>query len=135
MPRLHTGGIYKIISYDSNTKYITCSYDKTVMVRNSEDNTVIKTLTDHKEAVRDILLLSDGRLASCSADKTIKIWNLTNGNCEQTLIGHSNRVFCLLELPNSILLSSSHDSSIGLWDISQKYQNELQFYHQIKNDK
>ena len=135
IPRLHTNSIYKIISYDNNTKYITCSFDKTIIIRNSEDNTVIRTLIGHIASVRDILLLSDGRLASCSEDKTIKIWNLTNGSCEQTLIGHSNMVYCLLELPNSILLSGSHDSSIGVWDISQKDKKELQFYYQVKNDR
>ena len=133
--RLHTDIIRKIIGFDNNTKYITCSKDKTIIVRNSEDNTVIRTLTGHKNTVRDILLLSDGRLASCSEDETIKIWNLTDGTCEQTLIGHSHIIYCLLELPNSILLSGSNDSSIGVWDVSQKDQNELQFYHQVENDK
>ena len=135
IPRLHTDAIYKIISYDKNTKYITCSNDKTIIIRNCEDNTIIRTLIDHKDAVRDILLLSDGRLASSSQDNTIKIWNLTNGNCEQTLIGHFDYVYCLLELPNSILLSGSLDSSIGIWDISQQNQKELQFYHQVRNKK
>ena len=135
IPILHTRGILKLISYDNNSKCITCSGDKTIIVRNYIDNTVIKTLNGHKNYVWDLLLLSDGRLASCSEDKTIKIWNLTNGNCEQTLIGHSDDIYCLLELPNSILLSGSFDKSIGLWDISQKDQEELHFYHQVKNDK
>ena len=135
IPRLHISIIHKIISYDNNTKYITCSHDTVIIIRDSKDNKVIRTLTDHKEAVWDILLLSDGRLASSSTDKTIKIWNLSSGNCEQTLIGHANWVYCLLELPNSILLSGSHDLSIGVWDISQKNKNELQCYHQVKNYK
>ena len=134
-PRLHTNVIYKIISYEKDTKYITCSHDKTIIIRNYADNTIIRILIDHKDAVWDIFLLSNGRLASASQDHTIKIWNLTNGNCEQTLIGHSHWVYCLLELPNSILLSGSEDSSIGLWDISQQNQKELHFYHQVKNDK
>ena len=135
IPRLHIGIIHKLICYDNNTKYITCSHDTAIIIRNCEDNKIIRTLTDHKEAVWDILLLSDGRLASSSTDKTIKIWDLNSGNCEQTLIGHYDWVYCLLELPNSILLSGSHDLSIGVWDISQKDENELQFYHQVKNDK
>ena len=134
IPRLHTEDINKIICYDNNTKYITCSIDKTIIIRNCENNTVISTI-DHKEAVHDIILLSNGSLASSSVNNTIKIWNLTNGNCEQTLIGHSSFVYCLLELPNSILLSGLHDSSIGVWDISQKNQKELKFSHQVKNDK
>ena len=135
IPRLHTKSVYKIISYENNTKYITCSADKTIIIRNCEDNTIIRTFTNHKKAVRDIFLLSNGRLASASEDNTIKIWNLTNGNCEQRLIGHSDWVYCLLELPNSIILSGSKDSSIGLWDISQQNQKKLQFYHNVKNDK
>ena len=135
IPKLHTDTIYKIIIYENNTKYITCSSDKTIIIRNCEDNKVIRILTDPKDAVRNILLLSDGRLASSSQNKIIKIWNLTNGSCEQTLIGHSNWVYCLLELPNLMLLSGSFDSSIGVWDISQKDKKELRFYHQIKNDK
>ena len=134
IPRLHTNVIYKIINYENHKKYITCSKDKTIIVRNSEDNRIITTLSDHKEAVRDILLLSNGKLASSSQDKTIKIWNLTNGTCEQTLIGHSDSVYCLLELKNSILLSCSKDLSIGVWDISRKHKRESQFY-QVKNDK
>ena len=135
IPILHTNVIYKIISYDSNTKYITCSRDKTIIIRNCEDNTLIKTLIHHKKAVCDILLLSNGRLATASQDKKIKIWNLTNGKCEKTLIGHSGYVYCLLELSNSILLSGSKDSSIGIWDISQQNNKKLQFYNQVKNDK
>ena len=133
--RLHTDIINKMISYENNTKYITCSADKTIIIRNCEDNTVIRTLIGHQGSVCDILLLPNKRLASSSGDKTIKIWNLTNGNCEQTLIGHSNTIHCLSELTNSILLSGSSDSSIGLWDISQMDIKELQFYHQVKNTK
>ena len=133
--KLHADIIYKIISYENNTKFITCFNDGKIILRNCEDNKIIRTFTDHKESVRDILLLSNGKLASASQDKTIKIWNLTNGNCEQTLIGHSQSIYSLLELPNLILLSFSHDSSIGVWDISQTDNKELQFNHQVKNDK
>ena len=132
VPRLHTKFICKIIAYENDSKYITCSGDETISIRNSEDNKVIRTLIDHQEVVRDILLLSNRRLVSFFADNKIKIWNLTNGNCEQILIGHSSWVYCLLELPNSILFSGSDDSTIGIWDISRKDEKELQFYDQVK---
>ena len=132
---MHTDFIFKIISYENDSKNITCSKDKPIIVRNSIYNSVIKTLIGHKGQVNNIILLSNGRLASSSDDKTIKIWNLTDGNCEQTLIGHSSSVNCLLELPDSLLLSGSFDSSIGLWDISQKDKKELKFSQQVKYDK
>ena len=100
--------MFKIISYENDSKYITCSKDKSIISRNCEDNTLIKTLIDHKEQVHDILLLSDGRLVSASYD----------ANCEQILIGHVYEIYCLLELRNSIFLSASSDLSIGVRDIS-----------------
>ena len=118
IPILHSNIIYKIISYDNNTKYITCSKDKFIIIRNCDDNKIVKTLVGHSEPVRDILLLSGERLASSSQDNTIKIWNLNDGQCYNTFIGHSDSVYCLLQLPNSKLLSGSQDSSIGIWDIS-----------------
>ena len=102
--KLHTSTITKIISYDNDTKYITCSYDKTIIIQNSEDNTIVRNLTGHKEPVLDIVLLSDGRLAALLWIKHSK-YGILLGNCEQTLIGHSDWVYCLLELLNSILLS------------------------------
>ena len=72
IPRFHINKIYKIISYDNDKNYITCSKDKTIIIRNCEDNSIIKTLSDHKESVCDIIILSDGRLASASEDKKSK---------------------------------------------------------------
>ena len=139
IPTLHSSVIHKIISYDKNTKYITCSKDKTIIIRNSKDNSVIRTLNDHKAPVRDIILLSDGRLASTSEDNTIKIWNLLNGDCEQTLVGHSDTVYSLLQLSNPILLSGSQDSSMGIWKNLPTYLNSRSYsWHlasQVKNDK
>ena len=132
MPRLHSRLITKIISYDNDKRYVTSSDDKSIIVHNSLDNTVIRTLIDLKVYLRDIFLLSDGRLASSFEDKTIKIWSLGNGNCEQILIGHSSLVYCLLELLNSILLSDSKDSIIGIWDISKKIRRNYNFIIKLK---
>ena len=129
IPKLHTDTINKIV-YVNRNKYITCSKDKTIIIRNLEDNKIKDTFVGHTESVCDIILLTDNRLASCSQDNKIKIWYI-NGFCEETLIGHSDTVYCLLEMQNSILLSGSQDSSIGIWNISHGVPKS-QFY---KNDK
>ena len=135
IPKLHTSGITKIISFDNHKKFITCSGDTNIIVRNKEDNQIINTLIGHQEDVRDIILLQDGRLASCSNDKLIKIWNISTNQCHQTLVGHTNLVYCLVELPNSILLSGSQDNSLRLWDLSQKDKTNIESFSIIKNDK
>ena len=56
--------MFKIIIYENDSKYITCSDDKTIYIQNCEDNRAIKTLNGHKEPVHDILLLSNERLVS-----------------------------------------------------------------------
>ena len=46
----------------------------------------IKTINEHSNYIKSLLLLSDGRLASCSFDKTIKIYNINNNyHCDITL--------------------------------------------------
>ena len=57
IPKFHSDAINKIISYKN--KFITCSRDKTIIIRKCKDNKVIRTLTDHEAPVRDIILLSD----------------------------------------------------------------------------
>ena len=51
-PRLHTNVISKLLSYDNNTKLITCSNDRNIIIRNKHNNQSIRTLS----ALLEILL-------------------------------------------------------------------------------
>ena len=45
----------------------------------------MKTLEGHTDWVRDMVLLSDGRICSVSTDGSAKIWNIESGACELTV--------------------------------------------------
>ena len=131
----HTKSVYKILCYDDNTKYITCSTDTNIIIRNALDNRIINTLKGHSNKIRYIHLLKDGRLASCSDDTMVIIWNLEKGISEQILMGHSAFVTCLLELPDSKLITGSFDQSIRLWEIKSRSDRLCQHFNVIQNDK
>ena len=97
--RLHFYVINKNIVCDG-TKLIKCSDNNTIILRNCESNNIVRTFYH-----RNLLLLTNAKLASTSQDETIKIGNLTTGLCEQKLINHSDTIYCLLELPNWRLLT------------------------------
>jgi len=118
LPSFHDKVVSRIIFYDNNKKFITCSWNNSINIRNSDFNQVICVLYGHKNCVSYILLLSDGRLASCGYDKTIRIWDIEHRDKpvlfgkEQVLHGHKQGVSALLEIENSVLLSCSWDATL-----------------------
>lgn len=47
-------------------------------------NTYI-TIKAHRQYIKQLLMLKDGRLASCARDENIKIWDIITGKCNMTL--------------------------------------------------
>ena len=133
LPRLHHESVRKLILFDNNTKIISCSHDKTIIIRDIEENKILHHLKGHGSWIWDMILLNDGRLASCSADRTIKIWNITTGKCQQTLQGHVKWAYCLLELSDNIIISGSNDKTLMLWDLKVKDKFIRGAYHVVEN--
>lgn len=95
--------------------------DKTVIVWNVSDRTVLHKFTGHTRGVSDVAWSPDStRLASASDDGTVQVWSVSNPLADPlTLKGHTNYVFCVAFHPNgNILASGSFDESIRLWDLS-----------------
>jgi len=76
-----------------------------------------KKLVGHTDKVRDIILLTNGKLASASFDGKVKIWNMENSVCEMTLQGHSN-AYVVVELPKDMLISGGFDG-IRVWNLKE----------------
>jgi len=121
-PTAHTDWINKAVFTKDNTKFITCSDDNNIHIYEVSSGHLSLTLSEHEGNVRNIILLSDGRLASCGwrPDNTVKIWNIENGLCEATFKEHTQHVHTLLELPGSMLLSGSSDKKICIWNLLAK---------------
>ena len=58
----------------------------------------IKTLKGHKDKIRAMIKLKDGRIASGSYDNTIKVWNLLNDKEDFILKDKVDDGFCLIQL-------------------------------------
>ena len=73
----------------------------------------------HLASVKQVICLSDGRLASCSNSKKIKIWSISNGKLLFELKGHTDEVTSLALLPNGWLASGSR-GAIKIWDLNEQ---------------
>jgi len=114
----HSARVWKVISIENDTKYVTCSEDKSIHVYNAQNKQLLKKLEGHVATILDILMLSNNMLASGSRDNTIKLWNITEGTCLHTLQGHTGRIRCLAEAKKSILISGSYDKTIRFWNLN-----------------
>jgi WD40 repeat protein len=72
---------------------ITCSYDHTVKVWDTDTFACVHTLADHEAEVTYIALSPDGSLlASASVDHTVRLWGLPGYEHVGTLVGHKDEV-------------------------------------------
>lgn len=62
----------------------------------------VKTLTGHREWVRQIRVSPDGLiLASCSNDQTVRIWLMSTKECKLEMREHEHVVECIAWAPES----------------------------------
>lgn len=113
----HKKSIYKVVFMEDEKEFVTCSDDSTIMIWNTTNGQVLKTLTGHTDRIWAIIKLRDGRLASASSDQKIRIWNTAKGTCERILSGHTGYVCALMEFPHSIIVSGSQDKTLRFWDL------------------
>jgi WD40 repeat protein len=70
----------------SNDRLISGSNDSTIKVWNMNDNSLITSLTGHKDQMRCLVSLEhDNRLVSIADDNTYKIWDMNTYNCIKTI--------------------------------------------------
>lgn len=94
-------------------------------VKKTSTKNPLMTLTEHSEAITDLIWIKSGKsrlstaakLATCSMDNTIKQWDIELGKVSQTLSG--SKAFLSIDYSplNSCLISGSCDRHIRLWDL------------------
>ena len=62
--------------------------DKTIRIWDTENGSIVKTLTGHSIFVQALTVLADGNLASGDGDGQIRIWNINTGVTIKTIKGH-----------------------------------------------
>jgi hypothetical protein len=91
----------------------------------NNSNLNIQNIKAHKDIVRKIIELKDGRYVSCSQDKTIKIWKFINNNLilDRTINVDSLKkgVSSIEEVNKNVIISTPIDEngSILFWNINE----------------
>ncbi len=116
----HTKEINRIKQSPYNNDFVaTCSYDYSVKIwnrSNSSSWTLIRTYTNHTQAVLGLEWINEETIASGSDDKTIKIWSISTGQTKLT-ISHVAKVFSL-KLLNYSLACGLGNGNILIYDIN-----------------
>eukprot|EP01102_Stenamoeba_stenopodia_P004575 TRINITY_DN14878_c0_g1_i1.p1 TRINITY_DN14878_c0_g1~~TRINITY_DN14878_c0_g1_i1.p1 ORF type:complete len:329 (+),score=59.69 TRINITY_DN14878_c0_g1_i1:28-1014(+) len=94
------------------------AYDKLIKIWDfsSDPPLCVWTLKGHTTGVRDVVSLSNNRLASCSYE--IMLWNIHTGECINTLYVHDRPVMRLLQLRNKHLACLTYDGLLKIWNPS-----------------
>ena len=88
----------------------------------------------HKEEVRCLIMLKDGRIASGSYDNSIIIYNKRTYKPELIIKEHNRYISCLKELSSGILASCSWDNTIKLFNINRNNYYILQTLNYHNDD-
>jgi len=92
-----------------------------VKLWNLTERKELATLCRHSEAVRALLITSNGLLGVVIEDKLIKVWDLQAKRELFTLEGHTSSIKCLeLSTNNRFLYSGDDKGTIKVWDFEER---------------
>jgi WD40 repeat protein len=117
----HTHQINRIKQSPFNSNYVaTCSNDFIVKLWNTTTScwTLIRTYTNHTQAVLGLEWINEDTIASGSNDLTIKIWSIVSGQTNRTISTYSG-VRSLKLLSNGFYLACGlGNGNINIYDIN-----------------
>lgn len=105
----------------------TCSYDKTIEIRDAETGSLLHALDGHTGAVYDVGFSPDGRfLVSASADDTCKVWRVEDGLRLDTLPQPLKSESCSLFSPDGLsIVAGGADANIRVWRFTSRDRPEI----------
>ncbi|KAG8334104.1 hypothetical protein J6590_097669 [Homalodisca vitripennis] len=108
----HELTIWRVLQMANGT-IVTGSADKTIRVY-SPDGTYLRTLTGHKDCVRDLAAESAVELLSCANDATIRKWNVDTGESLEVYFGHKHYIYSLVASAG-LMVSGGEDRAVRVW--------------------
>ncbi len=122
----HTAAV-KVLKHLNSSFIVSGSDDNTIKAWNATDNSNVCSISKHKDWIRDMEILSDGKMISASDDGSIRFINIDS--CEQTdtiTVGHYVLSLKLIN-SNKHLAAGCQDSIIRVYDLT----NDRELIHNV----
>jgi WD40 repeat protein/tRNA A-37 threonylcarbamoyl transferase component Bud32 len=118
--RGHDGPLTSVAYSPDGRTLATSSWDRTVMLCDSESGERRTSLVAHQDWVCSVAFDRCGqRLATAGADGAVRLWDIPSGRSLATLHGHTQSVTCVVFDPlGARLASASSDQTVKVWDSS-----------------
>ena len=105
----------------NNSIHTVSALKQTISIWNIQTSSEEQRLSGHKDAINDLVRISDNLIASASDDGTIKIWDTAKAEESCTLTGHLGPISTIDVTPDGKkLVSCSNDKTIRIWDVKDK---------------
>jgi WD40 repeat protein len=137
MHKEHTNFVTGVRYSPDNTRFVSCGFDKRIIVYDGKDSTVLFTLAqdksenNHTAAIIGITWLDNSTIATCSLDKTVKVWNLDEKACKYTLYPTEKTKLdipdsgCAVNNNSNYLFSLSLNGNLHFWKITELSDGKL----------
>ncbi len=113
----HRDLIYDIEFSPAGNQLATCSYDKSIILWDSQTGRQLRSFPGHNGAVYDLAFSPDGQsLVSASADDTCKLWRVRDGKRLDTLPQPLKEEYACTFSPDGELIASvGADKKLRIW--------------------
>jgi len=119
----HSDEVWYLDFSHDGSKLITTSRDRTAIIYETSNFTVLQKLTDHQGAVAHAVWSpDDSKIITCSHDQKARVYNATNGDLLMEIDHHHEPVTCASWAPdgNSFVTGSlDRKSQLCLWGNSE----------------
>lgn len=113
----HSGVIVTIAKYSDETRVVTGSMDKQIIVWDTNTLKSCQILSEHCGSVRSVVL-NDTHIFSGSTDSFIKVWSKETYGLIHTLEGHQGPI-SILAVSNRHLFSCGVTDGVKYWDLKK----------------
>src|SRR5215469_9422426 len=113
----HARGCYCLDGASDGSLLATGSYDKTVVLWDSQTRQKVRTFIGHTQGVDAVAWSPDGSLvASASVDQTVRVWNVSKSACELVIRGHTAPLTSVTWSPDGQWIgSTARDATVRIW--------------------
>lgn len=103
----------------NDTHIVSSSFDRTVIIWNSQTAVAEKVLNGHVDAILSCDISPDNRyIASGSMDNTARLWDFMTGECISVIKKHTRWIKVVKFTPDGrFLITAGMDKKIYLWDL------------------